>query len=34
MEYGIYIARRAWAEKENIINTYSPEQLKKQFEVN
>ncbi|MCF8001154.1 MAG: DNA polymerase/3'-5' exonuclease PolX [Halanaerobiales bacterium] len=34
MEYGIYIARRAWAEKDNIINTYGPEQLKKQFEVN
>ncbi len=34
MQYGIYIARRAWAEKENIVNTYSPEQLKKQFEVN
>ena len=34
MEYGIYIARRAWAENDNIINTYGPEQLKKQFEVN
>lgn len=34
MEYGIYIARRAWAENENIINTYGIEQLKEQFEVN
>lgn len=33
MKYGIYIARRAWAEQKDILNTNSIAQLKKQFEV-
>lgn len=33
MEYGIYIARRAWAQKEDIINTYSIKELTELFEV-
>ena len=33
MNYGVYIARRAWAKPENIINTYSNEKLKELFEV-
>lgn len=31
MEYGVWQARRGWAEKEDIINTYSVEQLLKYF---
>ncbi|HMA60251.1 MAG TPA: DNA polymerase/3'-5' exonuclease PolX [Halanaerobiales bacterium] len=33
MKYGICIARRAWAEKEDIVNTYSIKELKELFEV-
>ena len=33
MRYGVFIARRAWAEKENIVNTYSIEEIKQLFEV-
>jgi DNA polymerase (family 10) len=31
MDFGIYTARRGWAEKKDILNTYSLEQLKKFF---
>ena len=31
-EYGIAVARRGWAKKEDIINTYSIKELKKLFE--
>jgi DNA polymerase (family 10) len=34
MNYGVHIARRAWAEPEDIINTYSIKKLKELFEVN
>src|SRR6056297_20870 len=33
MRYGIYIARRAWAKKEDIINTSSQKEIKKLFGV-
>jgi DNA polymerase (family 10) len=33
MKYGICIARRAWAEKKDIINTYSIKEIKELFEV-
>jgi DNA polymerase (family 10) len=33
MNYGVYIARRAWATKKDIINTYSNNKLKELFEV-
>jgi len=33
MKYGICIARRAWAEKQDIINTYSIKEIKELFEV-
>lgn len=33
MRYGIYIARRAWAEKEDIVNTSSQKEIKKLFGV-
>jgi len=29
---GIAVARRGWAEKKDIINTYSPKKLEKLFE--
>lgn len=34
MNYGVYIARRAWAKTEDIVNTYSNNKLKELFEVN
>ena len=34
MNYGVYIARRAWAKPEDIVNTYSNNKLKELFEVN
>jgi len=33
MKYGICIARRAWAEPKDIVNTYSIKKLKELFEV-
>lgn len=33
MKYGINIARRAWAENENIVNTYSKNEIKEILEV-
>jgi DNA polymerase (family 10) len=29
MKYGVYVARRGWAEKEDIVNTYSLKEFKK-----
>jgi DNA polymerase (family 10) len=31
MEYGVYVARRAWAEKKDILNTWEPEKIEAWF---
>ncbi len=33
MKYGVSVARRAWAEKENIINTFTTKKLNKVFNI-